>query len=50
MDAVMTFWESIPKENDPTAPICYDYTWPPDSSSDFPTTEGHTCLTQLSWN
>jgi hypothetical protein len=49
MDAVMTFWESIPKENDPTAPICYDYAWPPDPSSDFPNTEGHTCLTRLSW-
>ena len=50
MDAVMTFWESLPKGNDPTAPICYDYAWPPDSSSDFPTTQGHTCLTRLTWD
>lgn len=50
MDAVMAFWKSIPKESDPSAPICYDYTWPPDSSSDFPTTQGHTCLTRLSWD
>jgi len=49
MDSVMTFWESIPKGNDPSAPICYDYAWPADSSSDFPTTQGHTCLTRLSW-
>jgi hypothetical protein len=49
MDSVMTFWNSIPKANDPTAPICYDYTWPPDTSSDFPATQGHTCLTQLKW-
>ena len=49
MDSVMTFWDSIPKANDPTAPICYDYAWPPDTSSDFPTTQGHTCLTRLSW-
>jgi len=49
MDSVMTFWESIPQENDPTAPICYDYAWPPDTSSDFPTTQGHTCLTRLTW-
>ena len=49
MDSVMTFWESIPRENDPSAPICYDYAWPPDSSSDFPTTQGHTCLTRIHW-
>lgn len=49
MDSVMAFWESIPKVNDPTAPICYDYAWPPDPSSDFPTSKGHTCLTRLSW-
>ncbi len=49
MDAVMTFWDSIPKAKDPTAPICYDYAWPADSSSDFPTTQGHTCLTRLTW-
>ena len=49
MDSVMTFWESIPKANDPSAPICYDYAWPADISSDFPTIQGHTCLTRLSW-
>jgi len=49
MDSVMTFWESIPKANDPSAPICYDYAWPADTSSDFPTAQGHTCLTRLSW-
>ena len=49
MDSVMTFWNSIPKANDPTAPICYDYAWPPDPSSDFPTTQSHTCLMRLTW-
>jgi len=49
MEAVMTFWDSIPKANDPTAPICYDYAWPADASSDFPTTQGHTCLVRLTW-
>ena len=49
MDAVMTFWNSIPKATDPSAPICYDYSWPSDPSNDFPTTQGHTCLTRLTW-
>ena len=49
MNSVMTFWESIPKANDPSAPICYDYAWPADTSSDFPTTQGHTCITRLTW-
>ena len=49
MDSIMTFWNSIPKTNDASAPICYDYAWPADSSSDFPTTQGHTCLTRLTW-
>ena len=49
MDAVANFWESIPQINQATTPICYDYTWPADKSSDFPTTQGHTCLTTLTW-
>jgi hypothetical protein len=49
MDSIMTFWESIPQANNPTAPLCYDYAWPGDPSSDFPTTQGHTCLTRLAW-
>ncbi len=49
VDAVINFWESIPQVNKATTPICYDYSWPADNSSDFPTTEGHTCLTTLSW-
>ena len=49
MDSVMTFWNSIPKENDPTAPTCYDYSWPADPRSEFLTTQGHTCLTRLTW-
>jgi hypothetical protein len=50
MDAVINFWESIPQVNKPTTPICYDYPWPADDSSDFPTTAGHTCLTTLTWS
>ena len=49
MNAINTFWASIPKANDPSAPICYDYPWPADASSDFPTMQGHTCLTKLQW-
>lgn len=49
MDAVLDFWTSIPQELRPTAPVCYDYAWPIDPTSDFPTTTGHTCLTRLSW-
>ena len=49
MDSVINFWTSIPQELRPTSPICYDYTWPIDPTSDFPTTTGHTCLTRLSW-
>lgn len=49
MQAVLNFWESLPAEIDPTAPICYDYSWPIDPRSSFPTGTGHTCLTSLTW-
>ena len=49
MDSVMLFWDSIPQENDPSAPVCYDYAWPADPRMEFPTQQGHTCLTRLSW-
>jgi hypothetical protein len=49
MDAVLRFWSSIPAENLPTVPECYDFAWTPDPSSDFTVTEGHACLTQLTW-
>ena len=49
MEAIDAFYASIPRERQPTAPICYDYAWPIDPVSDFPTTVGHTCLTRLSW-
>ena len=49
MESVINFWESIPRVNNPTTPICYDYVWPAEDSSDFPTTTGHTCLTTLTW-
>ena len=50
MDAVYQFWQSIPTTNNASTPTCYDYAWPADSSSDFPTQQGHTCLTSLSWS
>lgn len=49
MDAVLRFWESLPKELRPSTPQCYDYAWPIDPRSDFPTAVGHTCLTRLTW-
>jgi len=49
MEAVLDFWTSIPQELRPTAPECYDYSWPIDPTSEFPTTTGHTCLTRISW-
>ncbi len=44
MDGVMAFWSSIPAANRPTAPNCYDFTWPTAQVS-----QGHACLTQLTW-
>lgn len=50
MDAIYQFWSSIPAANNASTPRCYDYAWPADSTSDFPTYQGHTCLTSLNWN
>jgi len=49
LDSVLDFWTSIPQDLRPTAPVCYDYAWPIDPTSEFSTTTGHTCLTRLSW-
>lgn len=49
MDAVLRFWTSIPAGNLPTVPECYDFAWTPDPSSDVTVTQGHACLTQLTW-
>lgn len=49
MQAVLNFWASLPEELSPSAPICYDYSWPIDPRSSFPTETGHTCLTRLDW-
>ena len=48
MDAVWTFWESIPRMYDPMPPQCYDFNWPIDPTSAFPTPVGHTCIVRLS--
>jgi hypothetical protein len=50
MDAVLRFWSSLPAENLPTVPTCYDFTWTPNPASDFTVTEGHACLTRLTWD
>jgi len=49
MPLVLQFWESIPQENRPTAPECYDFAWQPNPASEFEYTQGHACLTTLSW-
>ena len=49
MDSVLRFWRSLPRDLRPTPPVCYDYTWPVDPRSAFPTSTGHTCLTRLTW-
>ena len=50
MDQVLQFWQSIPSENRPTAPDCYDFSWKPNPASAFQYTQGHACLTRLSWS
>ena len=47
MDAVWAFWDSIPRQLDPSPPQCYDFTWPTDPTSAFPTSVGHTCIVRL---
>jgi len=47
MESVMQFWTSIPRENDPSAPICYPFEWPVDMSSNYATSQGLLCLTRL---
>jgi hypothetical protein len=50
MDGVLDFWSSIPAANTPTPPECYDFAWAPNPASAFQVTQGHTCLTRLTWN
>ncbi len=43
-DQILAFWRSLPTSTHPTAPECYDFSWPmPDL------TTGHSCLTRLTW-
>ena len=49
MTAVRAFYDSLPAANQPSEPTCYDFTWPIDPVSSFPTEVGHLCLTRLSW-
>jgi hypothetical protein len=47
--AVEAFWSSIPASLQPTTPTCYDFAWAPNPASDFTVTQGHACLTRLTW-
>jgi hypothetical protein len=49
MPLLLQFWESIPQRLRPTAPECYDFAWQPNPASSFDYTQGHACLTTLSW-
>lgn len=49
MPGVLAFWSSIPAQNRATAPECYDFAWTPNPASVFRVTEGHACLTRLTW-
>jgi len=44
MDGIYRFWQSIPRELNPTAPTCYDFPWP---TPERPV--GHACLTRVQW-
>ncbi len=48
-EAVQRFWQSIPRDAQPTAPDCYDFAWAPNPASDYVVTQGHACLTRLTW-
>jgi hypothetical protein len=50
MDAVLQYWKSIPTANNATAPECYDFDWAPNPASRFAVTQGHACLTRLTWS
>jgi len=45
MDGIYRFWQSIPRELDATAPVCYDFPWPTPQRP-----VGHACLTRLLWS
>ena len=49
MPLLLQFWESIPQRLRPTTPECYDFAWQPNPASSFDYTQGHACLTTLSW-
>ena len=50
MTDVLAFWSSIPAANNATAPDCYDFAWAANPASDFTVTQGHACLTRLTWS
>ena len=43
-EGVATFMRGLPAQTHPSAPICYDFTWPAQH-----VTAGHACLTRLTW-
>lgn len=49
MAAIESLHASLPSVNAPSPPACYDFTWPIDPVSEFPTEVGHLCISRLSW-
>jgi len=45
LPAINAFMAGLPRQTQPTAPNCYDFTWP---TPQIPA--GHACLTKLTWN
>ena len=47
--SIIDFWSTIPAAQQASAPDCYDFPWAPNPASAFQVTEGHACLTRLTW-
>jgi len=47
--AILDFWSTIPAAQRASTPECYDFPWAPNPASAFKVTEGHACLTRLTW-
>ena len=47
--AILDFWSTIPAAQRASTPECYDFPWAPNPASAFQVTEGHACLTRLTW-
>ena len=47
--SIIDFWSTIPAAQHASTPECYDFPWAPNPASAFQVTEGHACLTRLTW-